>query len=133
MDPPSRSTAPPLRIALVAPLFESVPPRLYGGTERVVSWLTEGLVALGQDVTLFASAAARTAARLHAVAPHGLRLANECHDPAAWHVAMLHDVMERASEYDVIHFHLDHAHFPLVRAAGLTALTTLHGRLDLPE
>ena len=133
MEPLPRSAAPPLRIALVAPLFESVPPRLYGGTERVVSWLTEELVARGQDVTLFASADSRTAARLHAVAPRGLRLGNDCRDPAAWHVAMLHDVMERAGEYDVIHFHLDHAHFPLVRAARLTALTTLHGRLDLPE
>jgi glycosyltransferase involved in cell wall biosynthesis len=133
MDPHPRSAAPPLRIALVAPLFESVPPRLYGGTERVVSWLTEELVALGQDVTLFASADSRTAARLHTVAPRGLRLGNDCDDPAAWHVAMLHDVLEQADEFDLIHFHLDHAHYPLVRAARLTALTTLHGRLDLPE
>lgn len=133
MEPLPRSAAPPLRIALVAPLFESVPPHLYGGTERVVSWLTDELVALGQDVTLFATADSRTAARLHAVAPRGLRLGDECHDPAAWHVALLHDVMERAGEYDIIHFHLDHAHFPLVRATGLTAITTLHGRLDLPE
>lgn len=123
----------PLRVAMVAPLFESVPPRLYGGTERVVSWLTEELVRQGQHVTLFASGDSRTAADLHAVAPHGLRLGAECRDPAAWHVAMLHDVVERAGEFDLIHFHLDHAHFPLVRALGLTALTTLHGRLDLPE
>ena len=123
----------PLRIALVAPLFESVPPRLYGGTERVVSWLTEELVRLGQDVTLFATGDSRTAANLHAVAPHGLRLGDPCRDPAAWHVAMLHDVAERADKFDLIHFHIDHAHFPLVRSMGLTALTTLHGRLDLPE
>ena len=125
--------AKPLRIALVSPLFESVPPRLYGGTERVVSWLTVELVAQGHDVTLFASGDSRTTARLHAVAPHGLRLDAECRDPAAWHVAMLHDVVERAADFDLVHFHIDHAHFPLVRAARLRALTTLHGRLDLPE
>ena len=123
----------PLRVAIVAPLFESVPPRLYGGTERVVSWLTEELVDLGHDVTLFASGDSRTSARLHAIAPQGLRLGEECRDPAAWHVAMLHDVAERATQFDLIHFHIDHAHFPLVRAARLKALTTLHGRLDLPE
>jgi glycosyltransferase involved in cell wall biosynthesis len=123
----------PLRIALVAPLFESVPPRLYGGTERVVSWLTEELVRQGHDVTLFATADSRTTARLHAVAPTGLRLDRECRDPAAWHVTMLHDVAERAQQFDLIHFHIDHAHFPMVRSARLRALTTLHGRLDLPE
>ena len=123
----------PLRVAIVAPLFESVPPRLYGGTERVVSWLTEELVAQGHDVTLFASGDSRTTARLHAVSPQGLRLGEECRDPAAWHVAMLHDVVERAAQFDLVHFHLDHAHFPVVRAARLKALTTLHGRLDLPE
>jgi glycosyltransferase involved in cell wall biosynthesis len=131
MEPEIHARA--LRLAIVAPLYESVPPRLYGGTERVVSWLTEELVRLGQDVTLFAAGDSRTAARLHAVAPRGLRLARECRDPAAWHVAMLHDVAERADDFDLIHFHLDHAHFPLVRALGLPALTTLHGRLDLPE
>jgi glycosyltransferase involved in cell wall biosynthesis len=123
----------PLRVAIVAPLFESVPPRLYGGTERVVSWLTEELVDQGHDVTLFASGDSRTTARLHAVAPRGLRLGEECRDPAAWHVAMLHDVVERAGQFDLVHFHLDHAHFPVVRAARLKSLTTLHGRLDLPE
>jgi glycosyltransferase involved in cell wall biosynthesis len=123
----------PLRVAIVAPLFESVPPRFYGGTERVVSWLTEELVDQGHDVTLFATGDSRTTARLHAIAPQGLRLGEECRDPAAWHVAMLHDVAERAAQFDLVHFHLDHAHFPLVRAARLKALTTLHGRLDLPE
>src|SRR5947207_4050737 len=123
----------PLRLAMVAPLFESVPPRLYGGTERIVSWLTEELVRLGQDVTLFATGDSRTTARLHAVAPRGLRLERDCHDPAAWHLAMLHDVVERADEFDLIHFNIDHAHFPIVRALGLPAVTTLHGRLDLPE
>jgi glycosyltransferase involved in cell wall biosynthesis len=131
MEAQARANA--LRIALVSPLFESVPPRLYGGTERVVSWLTEELVDQGHDVTLFATGDSRTTARLHSVAPHGLRMDPECRDPAAWHVAMLHDVVERAQQFDLIHFHLDHAHFPLVRAARLHALTTLHGRLDLPE
>ena len=123
----------PLRVAVVAPLFESVPPRLYGGTERVVSWLTEELVDQGHDVTLFATGDSRTSARLHPVAPGGLRLDGDCRDPAAWHVSMLHDVLERAAQFDLIHFHIEHAHFPLVRAAGLRAVTTLHGRLDLPE
>src|SRR5688500_7040143 len=127
------SGARPLRVAIVAPLFESVPPRLYGGTERVVSWLTEELVDQGHHVTRFATGDSRTCARLHAVAPRGLRLDAECRDPAAWHVSMLHDVAERARDFDVIHFHLDHAHLPLARAARLPALTTLHGRLDLPE
>ena len=127
------SGARPLRVAMVAPLFESVPPRLYGGTERVVSWITEELVSLGHDVTLFATGDSRTTARLHPVAPRGLRLGGECRDPAAWHVSMLHDVIERASQFDLIHFHIEHAHFPLVRAARLRAVTTLHGRLDLPE
>src|SRR5688572_2235352 len=131
MEAKARANA--LRIALVSPLFESVPPRLYGGTERVVSWLTEELVAQGHDVTLFATGDSRTTARLHAVAPRGLRMDDECRDPAAWHVAMLHDVVERAQQFDLVHFHLDHAHFPLVRAARLRAMTTLHGRLDLPE
>jgi glycosyltransferase involved in cell wall biosynthesis len=125
--------AEPLRVAIVAPLFESVPPQLYGGTERVVSWLTEELVRLGQKVTLFATGDSRTAARLHAMAPRGLRLEKDCRDPTAWHVSMLHDVMERAGEFDIVHFHSGHEHFPLVRAAGLDAVTTLHGRLDLPE
>ncbi|HET9471967.1 MAG TPA: glycosyltransferase, partial [Usitatibacter sp.] len=122
-----------LRVAVVSPLHESVPPKLYGGTERVVSYLTEELVALGHDVTLFATGDSVTAARLHAMAPRGLRLDPDCRDPVAHHVAMVHDVAERAQQFDVIHFHIDHVHFPVARLARLPSLTTLHGRLDLPD
>ena len=124
----------PLRIAMVAPLYERVPPKLYGGTERVVSYLTEELVRLGMDVTLFASGDSVTDARLKAVAPRGLRLDTDCHDRLAYHFAMIHDVIESADAFDVIHFHVDYLHYPASRAAGLVKqLTTLHGRLDLPE
>jgi glycosyltransferase involved in cell wall biosynthesis len=125
--------ASPLRIAMVAPLYESVPPKLYGGTERVVSYLTEELVRLGMDVTLFASGASVTNARLHAACPRGLRLDARCHDRLAPHMAMIHDVMESADEFDVVHFHIDYLHYPASRALGLNQVTTLHGRLDLPE
>ena len=122
-----------LRIAIVSPLHESVPPQLYGGTERVVSYLTEELVRLGHDVTLFATADSVTAAKLQAMAPRGLRLDPECRDPLPHHLAMVHDVVELADEFDVVHFHVDYVHFPSVRLAGLPSLTTLHGRLDLPD
>jgi glycosyltransferase involved in cell wall biosynthesis len=122
-----------MRIAIVSPLYESVPPKLYGGTERVVSYLTEELVRLGHEVTLFATGDSRTAARLHAVTPRGLRMDPACHDPIAHHVAKVDDVLERADEIDVVHFHIDYLHFPAVRAAGLKAVTTLHGRLDIPD
>ena len=122
-----------MRVAIVAPLHESVPPRLYGGTERVVSYLTEELVRGGHAVTLFATADSRTSARLRAMAPRGLRLDPTCRDPLAWHVAMVHDVLESAREFDLLHFHIDHLHFPALRAYGIPALTTVHGRLDLPE
>jgi glycosyltransferase involved in cell wall biosynthesis len=118
---------------MVAPLYESVPPKLYGGTERVVSFLTEELVRLGMDVTLFASGDSVTDARLRAGSPQGLRLDSGCHDRLAPHFAMIHDVMESADEFDIVHFHLDYLHFPMTRALGLTQVTTLHGRLDLPE
>ncbi len=123
----------PLRIAMVAPLYESVPPKLYGGTERVVSFLTEELVRLGMDVTLFASADSVTDARLRPGAPRGLRLDPRCHDRLAHHFAMLHDVMESADEFDIVHFNIDYMHFPMSRALNLNQVTTLHGRLDLPE
>jgi glycosyltransferase involved in cell wall biosynthesis len=123
----------PLRIAMVAPLYESVPPKLYGGTERVVSYLTEELVRMGMDVTLFASGDSVTDARLRAGAPKGLRLDPKCHDRLAYHFAMLHDVQESAEDFDLVHFHIDYLHFPMSRALGLTQVTTLHGRLDLPE
>jgi glycosyltransferase involved in cell wall biosynthesis len=123
----------PLRIAMVAPLHESVPPQLYGGTERVVSYLTEELVALGQDVTLFATADSVTRAHLRPMAPRGLRLDANCRDPLAHHVAMVHDVMQAAQDFDVVHFHIDYLHFNAARMLGLNSVTTLHGRLDIPD
>ena len=130
-DPGEASTR--LRIAVVSPLHESVPPRLYGGTERVVSYLTEELVRLGEDVTLFATGDSHTSAKLQAMAPRGLRLDPDCVDPLAPHIAMVHDVVELADEFDVVHFHIDYVHFPSVRLAALPSLTTLHGRLDIPD
>jgi glycosyltransferase involved in cell wall biosynthesis len=123
----------PLRIAIVSPLHESVPPRFYGGTERVVSYLTEELVRMGHDVTLFATADSATSARLQPMARQGLRLDPDCRDPLAHHVAMVHDVVELADQFDVVHFHLDYVHFPVVRESGLRSLTTMHGRLDIPD
>lgn len=123
-----------MRIAQVAPLYESVPPKLYGGTERVVSYLTEALVEAGHDVTLFASGDSSTAARLVPGCPKSLRLNNyECQDQLAHHFVMLEEVLERADEFDVIHFHIDYMHFPLSRLSGLLHLSTLHGRLDSPD
>ena len=122
-----------MRVALVSPLHESVPPRLYGGTERVVAYLADELVELGHDVTLYASGDSRTRARLRPMTPRGLRLDPAVHDPQAHHVAMVARVVEDAAEFDVVHFHLDYVHFPVVRSAGLRALTTEHGRLDIPD
>lgn len=121
-----------LRIAQVAPLHESVPPRLYGGTERIVSYLTEELVAAGHDVTLFASGDSQTSARLFAGCSRALRLAN-CADPLALHLAMVEHVARRARDFDVMHFHIDYLHFPVSSRARYHHLTTLHGRLDLPD
>lgn len=120
-----------MRIAQVAPLCESVPPQLYGGTERVVGWLTEELVRLGHDVTLYASADSSTPARLVPCASRALRLASGDDAALLHHLAMLGAVQRRADRYDVIHFHLDHLHLPLARELGGRTLTTLHGRLDL--
>ena len=122
-----------LRIAVVSPLYESVPPQLYGGTERVVSYLTEELVRLGHEVTLFASGDSRTRARLRPYGATGLRLDRACRDPLAHHFAMLQDVVAAARDFDIIHFNIDYLHFPVTRALGLPAITTLHGRLDLPD
>ena len=122
-----------MRIAIVSPLFESVPPRLYGGTERVVSYLTEELVRQGHQVTLFASGDSRTNASLRPVTRRGLRLDPDCQDTLAYHVIMLDQVIESASEFDVIHFNIDYWHFPLSKWLGLSSVTTLHGRLDLPD
>jgi glycosyltransferase involved in cell wall biosynthesis len=122
-----------VRIAQVAPLFESVPPRLYGGTERVVSFLTEALVDLGHDVTLFASGDSITRAELVACTREALRLDPRCNDQLAHHVRMLEAVFGRASEFDVIHFHLDYLPLPMARRCGVPCLTTQHNRLDLPD
>lgn len=122
-----------MRIAQVAPLYESVPPKYYGGTERVVSYLTEELVRQGHDVTLYASGDSVTAARLVAPCAQSLRLDAGCVDQLAHHVLMLEMVARDADAYDVIHFHCDYLHFPLSRRLGLPQLTTLHGRLDLPD
>jgi glycosyltransferase involved in cell wall biosynthesis len=122
-----------MRIAQVAPLIESVPPQAYGGTERVVSYLTEELVRQGHDVTLFASGDSQTAARLMGSVPQALRLADGVVDPIAHTVVQLEHVADRASEFDVIHWHLDYFHFPMSRRLGVPQLTTLHGRLDIED
>ena len=121
-----------LRIAQVAPLFETVPPRLYGGTERVVAYLTEELVRLGHDVTLFASGGSTTRARLVEAWPHALRLGGAVLHEAP-HVLMLEQVVRQAAAFDLVHFHVDLLHLPLARRLRVPHLTTLHGRLDLPE
>jgi glycosyltransferase involved in cell wall biosynthesis len=122
-----------MRIAQIAPLAEAVPPHLYGGTERIVSYLTEELVALGHEVTLFASGDSRTAARLDAVVPRALRLDSSVRDYVAPHILMLSRLQERLREFDIVHFHIDQLQLPMMRGAGVPFLTTLHGRLDLPE
>ncbi len=121
-----------MKIAQIAPLVESVPPPLYGGTERVVSWLTEELVAMGHDVTLFASGDSVTAARLDAVVPRGLRLSG-IHNSMPYNMILLDRVAARADEFDILHFHIDFFHYPLFRRLAHKTLTTLHGRQDLPE
>lgn len=120
-----------MRIAQVAPLYESVPPRYYGGTERVVSYLTEELVRQGHEVTLFASGDSVTRARLVAPCLKALRLDARCVDKMAHHVLLLERVFSRQDSFDVIHFHIDYMHFPLSRRLRACSLTTLHGRLDL--
>jgi len=122
-----------MRIAQVAPLFESVPPRLYGGTERVVSNLTEALVAQGHEVTLFATGDSLTRARLVAGWPRGLRLEGRSQDHEAPHQALFEKVCRRSEDFEIVHFHTDCMHFALARRLGVPYLTTLHGRLDLPE
>ena len=122
-----------MRIAQVAPLFESVPPREYGGTERVVSYLTEELVRLGHDVTLFASADSTTRARLVPMAPRSLRQDPDSTDTLAHHVLMLEQVARLAHQFDVLHWHIDYLHFPISRRLAMPNLTTLHGRLDITD
>lgn len=123
-----------MRIAQVAPLYESVPPKFYGGTERVVSYLTEELIRQGHDVTLFASADSETAADLRCVCERALRLeGKKIIDPLAHHIRMLEIVAQEAPEFDMVHFHIDYLHFPITRRQRLSAVTTLHGRLDIPD
>jgi glycosyltransferase involved in cell wall biosynthesis len=122
-----------VRIAQVSPLFESVPPKCYGGTERVVSYLTEELVRQGHDVTLYASGDSVTNARLVAASRCSLRLDQHCIDQLAHHIRMLELVAKDAAGYDLIHYHVDYLHFPLSRRLRLPHVTTLHGRLDLPD
>ena len=122
-----------MRIAQVAPLYESVPPKLYGGTERVVSWLTEELVRLGHDVTLFASGDSLTTARLVPACQKALRLDPNCVDQLAHHVIMMDQVFSAKEDFDIIHFHIDYLHFPFSRRQQIANVTTLHGRLDLPD
>lgn len=121
-----------MKIAQVAPLHESVPPLLYGGTERIVSYLTEELVKQGHDVTLFASGDSITAAHLAPIVDRALRL-NQNEDHFAYHILLLEAVNKRAHEFDIIHFHIDYLHFPVSRKLNTPQLTTLHGRLDLPS
>ena len=124
-----------MRIAQVAPLTEAVPPKLYGGTERVVHWLTEELVTLGNEVTLFASGDSRTSAKLDATWPKALRLDGSVRDPNALHMVMLERVRQKCDdeEFDFLHFHLDYYPFSLFYRQPTPFVTTLHGRLDLPE
>jgi len=124
-----------MRIAQIAPLTEAVPPKLYGGTERVVHWLTEELVALGNDVTLFASGDSQTSGKLDATWPKALRLDGSVRDANALHMVMLERVRQKCDdeEFDFLHFRLDYYPFSLFARQPTPFLTTLHGRLDLPE
>ena len=122
-----------MKIAQVAPLFESVPPRTYGGTERVVSYLTEALVEMGHDVTLFASGDSITSANLVSVVPASLRLNANKPDWLVWHTIMMDMVHKAASTFDIIHFHTDILQLPLVGHCEAACLSTPHGRLDLPD
>jgi len=122
-----------VRIAQIAPLYETVPPHYYGGTERVVSYLTEELVRQNHEVTLFASGDSVTSARLVPCCKNSLRLDKGCVDPLPHHLVMLEQVCRMAHEFDVLHYHVDYLHFPLSRRYRFTHVTTLHGRLDIPD
>lgn len=123
----------PLKIAQVAPLYESVPPKLYGGTERIVSYLTEALVDLGHDVTLFASGDSSTRAKLRPACRRALRLDESSIDANADHVLLAEKVFQSSSEFDIVHSHIDYVPFPLLRRMSTPHVTTLHGRLDVPN
>ena len=122
-----------MKIAQIAPLMESVPPRLYGGTERIVSYLTDELVRLGHEVTLFASADSITAAKLVSCASMALRLDSNVRDPIPYYMLMLDRVRKLADEFDILHFHIDQFHFPLFAQMADRTVTTLHGRQDSPD
>jgi glycosyltransferase involved in cell wall biosynthesis len=122
-----------MRIAQVAPLYESVPPKLYGGTERVISYLTEELVRLGHEVTLFASGDSETQAQLVPACPRALWRDGDCRETLPHHVRLLELVFQDVSRFDVLHFHCDYLHFPLLRRSPCPSVTTLHGRLHLPD
>jgi glycosyltransferase involved in cell wall biosynthesis len=122
-----------MKIAQIAPLMESVPPRLYGGTERIVSYLTDELVRLGHEVTLFASADSVTAAELVSCASMALRLDGNVRDPIPYYMLMLDRVRKLAEKFDILHFHIDQFHFPLFSQMANRTVTTLHGRQDLPD
>src|SRR5687768_9860944 len=122
-----------MRIAQIAPLAESVPPKLYGGTERVVAYLCDELVRQGHLVTLFASGDSHTRARLVPLCDEALRLSTEPRDSLALHFLMIEQVAQRANEFDVLHFHVAPLHFSLARRLHTAHVTTLHGRLDLPD
>jgi glycosyltransferase involved in cell wall biosynthesis len=122
-----------MRIAQIAPLHERVPPRLYGGTERIVSYLTEEFVRQGHEVTLFASGDSKTSAKLVRCCDMALRLNPVVRDPVPYHVIMLEEVRRRLDEFDILHFHIDFLHAPLLRSFPRDAVTTHHGRLDLPD
>jgi glycosyltransferase involved in cell wall biosynthesis len=122
-----------MRIAQIAPLIESVPPKRYGGTERIVSYLTEELVSSGHDVTLFASGDSVTSARLIASCERSLRKNERCKDPVAREVLLVDHVIEHVDEFDLLHFHTGYVHFPLCRYLPVPHVTTLHGRLDIPD
>src|SRR5829696_4837407 len=121
-----------MRIAQIAPLAESVPPKLYGGTERVVAWLVDELVSMGNEVTLFASGDSKTSAQLHAVWPRALRLGRPRTDPMVAQAALLEAVARHATDFDVIHMHIDWLHLPLLSRLGIPFLTTCHQRMDMP-
>ena len=122
-----------LKIAQVAPLYESVPPKYYGGTERVVSYLTEALVSLGHDVTIYASGDSVTSAKLRPVCRNALRMDSSSIDPHADHVLLAEKVLQESPEFDIVHSHIDYPAFPLLRRMETPHITTLHGRLDIPN
>lgn len=122
-----------MKIAQIAPLFESVPPRLYGGTERIVSYLSEELIRQGHNVTLFASGDSVTSAELVGCSPQALRLDPLIKDHLPYHMIMLDRLRERAEEFDILHFHIDQFQYPMFRICNARTITTLHGRQDLPD